>query len=341
MQHQIRGSNRLLLLLLAGMSLLGLFYLAGCTGETPQPATMAAPSSTPTIQAATRTPSPTSVLEPTATPVFGSEEWDYYAWLASRPRNMEAYGLQYDPDAVPTLPPSDSINMPIWLNGMPLENIEGEPVFLPRPLPDKIFSTSANLTMFDCMEGEYWDLYCRESSDLLDYNCEEVLKLRGVYADTSVVQGLIGGCSYPPPVMDEPREDYFYRTGCAFRNDIAYFFIIDGDLRLIKTPAELQELFIPITSPEDAVNYAQLMTGLVAEYQLQPEPEYLYFYDPIDATRVELPPDGYRIFLFHYRTCQCEPWVNSEVELLVTREGDITWIGARPWSMTIGFSCAD
>lgn len=64
-------------------------------------------------------------------------------------------------------------------------------------------------------------------------------------------------------------------------------------------------------------------------------------YDPIDATRVEPAADGYRLYLFQFPSCGCEPWINSEVKLFVDHDGTITWVSARPWSMTIGFSCAD
>jgi hypothetical protein len=322
--------------------------LFGCTVDSALPEMTAtsipSPSRIPATRrpenTATRTPGPTATLEPASTSEPGTE-WDYEAWLASRPRNMEAYGLHYDPEAKPILPPHSSVGMPIWQYGMPLQLIEGEPTFTARPTPENVFSPYANLVLFGCTEGNHLDLYCRIDSALLELDCESLYRLKGVYADIGPVQGLIGRCTYPPPDEDEPREDYFYRTGCAFRSDVGYLFYLDRELRLVKTQAELKELFVPIETVDEAINYAQLMTGLVAEYQLQSAPELLYFNDPIDATRVNLTPEGYRVYLFHYMTCLCEPWINSEVELLVTREGDIEWLGARPWSMTIGFSCAD
>jgi len=319
--------------------------LAAC-GEGTQVAQTASPGPTASATpAATRSVITTPVVSPipssTATEAALPWEMEYKAWLATRPRDMESYGLHYEPQAQPTLPPHSSVNMPIWLYGMPLQVLEGEPEFSARPTPDLVFSSYANLTLFHCREGDSLDIYCRIGSELLDTGCEYLYRLNGVYADLGPVKGLIARCSYPPPAEEEPREAYFYRTGCAFRNDVAYLFYLDRELRIVRTQDELKALFVPINSPLEALSYAQLVTGLVAEYRLQPEPEYLYFYDPVDATRVELRGDGYHVFLFHYQTCFCEPWINSEVEVLVTEVGDITWLGARPWSMTIGFSCAD
>jgi len=345
MPKEYRLSPNAVSFLLCALGLAGAACLAGCAGGPAQGSPPVELASTRTDTAAsvpaTRTPLPETPDKLAISPSVTATASEYQTWLAGRPRNMEAYGMHYDPDAVPTLPPSSSVNMPIWQYDMPLQVIEGEPVFLSRTPPASIYSPYANLTLFGCIEGEHWDIYCKIGSELLAYDCKSLYRLSGTFADVGPVQGLVGRCSYPPPDENEPREDYLYRVGCAFRSDIAYIFFLDRELRLVKTPDELRELFVPLTSPEEAVNYAQLMTGLMADYQLQPQPEYLYFYDPVDATRVELAADGYHVFLFHYRTCLCEPWTNSEVELLVTREGEVTWLGARPWSMTIGFSCAD
>jgi hypothetical protein len=342
MQHEETMLSRLILIFLGRMSLLGMVCLTGCAREMERPPAIARSTSTPTPQPATRTAPPTRTPDPTAAPTGGSGNQAYDEWLATRPRHMEAYGFEYDPSAEPVLPVFDSVCMPIW-RGMtlPLRSIGGEPFFFARPTPEAVFSTEKNLIMLGCMDGESSDLYCRVDSSLLDYDCETLFNVPGVYADTGPVQGLTAICGSSPASRDEPRDAYLYRTGAAFMQDIAYFFLVDNSLRLIKTPSDLMELFTPIKSPEEAVNYAQLVTGLVAEYQLVPQPEYIYFYDPVDATRVETTTEGYRVFLFHYPGCGCEPWVNSEVELLVNRDGKITWLGAKPWSMTIGLSCAD
>lgn len=274
--------------------------------------------------------------------VIDGECLSYDEWLARRPRSMEAYGLEYDPSTKPRLPIRYSLCELIWPGmGLPLATIDGEPAFVARPTPDPLFSADTNLREVGCTERSAWDLECQEASPLLDFPCESLLPERGTYTDSGPVHGLVARCGYPPPSIEEAPEDYLYRVGSAFKQDIAHLFLIDGSLRLIKTPAQLRELYSPITNAADAVNYAQLATGLEASYRQTPQREFLYFYDPIDATRVETTANGYRMFLFHYTTCMCEPWVNSEVELQVDRDGTITWVGARPWSMTIGFSCAD
>jgi hypothetical protein len=316
-------------------------------------------SPSPPIETATLalTPNPaaTHTVAPTATGLAATEAecprthflidgqcLSYEEWLASRPRTMDAYGFEYDPSSKPGLPPSFSLCLSIWPGrGLPLTTIEGEPAFMARSAPESQLSAEENLRKVACVQGDGSDLQCQGDSPLNEFACESLLKIRGVYADIGPVKGLIARCGYSPPSLEESHEDYLYRVGAAFKQDIAYLFFVDGSLKLIKTPSELKELFSPISSPAEAINYAQLATGLVASYRLAPQPEFLYFYDPIDATRAEPTEAGYRLFLFHFTGCGCEPWVNSEVELLVDRDGTITWVGARPWSMTIGFSCAD
>jgi hypothetical protein len=295
----------------------------------------------PVAPAATRT-STTEAGCPRTHLLIDGQCMSYEDWLAGRPRSMEAYGFEYDPSTKPELPSNFSLCLSIWPgNRLPLKTIEGEPAFLSRPAPEAEFSAESNLRKVGCTREGGSDLQCQVDSPLHDFACESLSESGGVYTDIGPIQGLVAECGYSSPSWDEPPEDYLYRVGAAFRRDIAYLFFVDGSLKLIKTPAQLKELFVPIDSPAEAVNYAQLATGLPASYRLTPQPEYLYFYDPIDATRVEPTTTGYRVFLFHFPGCGCEPWVNSEVELLVDGDGAISWAGARPWSMTIGFSCAD
>jgi hypothetical protein len=110
---------------------------------------------------------------------------------------------------------------------------------------------------------------------------------------------------------------------------------------LLSTADSLKALFAPIESREEAVAYAQLMTGLIAQFTVDDDPNLLYFQDPIEGTQITEIDGEYRMNLFHFVSCFCEPWVNSEVEILVGQSGDVTWLGAIPISMTTGFSCAD
>jgi len=336
---------------------LGIYVCGACT---PAPIdSTEAPASRPPLETVTSLPTPHPGGTGPATSTATSSETaqtdcprthlpidgrclSYEEWLASRPRTMEAYGFEQDPSAQPELPPTFSLCLSVWPGmGLPLATIEGQPTIASRPAPEPPFSSEENLRRVACTQANGSDLQCQEDSPLHDFACESVHRSIGVYSDIGPVRGLVASCGYSPPDWDEPPEDYLYRMGAASRHDVAHFFLVDGVLRLIKEPAQLKKLFAPIKSAAEAINYAQLATGLVASYRLAPRPEYLYFYDPIDATRAEPTAEGYRLFLFHFQSCACEPWVNSEVELLVERDGTITWVGARPWSMTIGFSCAD
>ena len=152
---------------------------------------------------------------------------------------------------------------------------------------------------------------------------------------------LVGTCYSVYSNEDQPRDEYLYRAGCAFRRNVSFIFKVGGDYVQIRTAEELKIFFGSIDSPKEALVYALLMTGLRAQYALDYHHDLLYFQDTILGTQVIETDEGYSLNLFHFQGCLCEPWVNSEVSLLVGRSGELTWVGAVPVSMTTGFSCTD
>lgn len=276
------------------------------------------------------------MLSPTPT-IDHYQEW--LDWLATRPRDMESYGRIYDQSAVAELPPRITVNMPIWHEELPLLVIDHEPEFVDSIPPVTPGEPDAVLSRVGCAR-ENGAIICAEESPWQVFKCDELITLG------------INNTGLPPEIHfyaecliaedeKEGRDSYLYRKGCAFRKNVAYIIGSNNDYRLIRTPLELQEIWQPIETPEEALSYALLMTGLSATYHFEGQPNLLYFKDPIEGTRVTEKDGEYLINLFHYQTCLCEPWDNSEVYLLVDREGVITWLGALPISMTIGFGCAD
>ena len=299
-------------------------------------------SPTPEVPPPTAMPSliPTEEIipSPSLTPTI-----DYYQewldWLSTQPRDMESYGKVYDPDAIAVLPPSRTVNMFIWDEHLPLQVLDHTPAFIDTPLLLQSEDLTAALAEAGCARDGR-SITCAQGSPWLEFGCEFYLMPKA--GDTGLPPGmdLLAQC-LTPEVEEEDRSDYLFRTGCAFRNDVAYILQDGDDYRLISTLEEMQDLWQPIETPEEALTYAVLMTGLSATHHFAAQPELIYFKDPLEGTRVTLENDHYLINLFHYETCLCEPWVNSEVFLSVDRQGELTWLKALPISMSIGFGCAD
>jgi hypothetical protein len=266
---------------------------------------------------------------------------EYYEWLASRPHDMESYGFNYDPDATPQAPPWDPIGFPIWGYSLPLVAFDDAPRFVSYALPDIRDDIESILNKAGCSFTGYWDIDCQGSSPIAKFGCESLYRLRRYHLGSAPGYEVLAICSLPPTEEDTLREGGLFRIGCAFRRDAAFVISREGGYELIQTRQQVKDLLLPIDSPEKALDYAQMMTGLSPIYSFHAEPELLYFQDPIEGTRVTESDGIYTINLFHMQGCFCEPWVDSEIYLELDREGEISFIGGLPISMTIGMSCAD
>ena len=275
------------------------------------------------------------------TATIDATAYPYLAWLATRPRDMEFYGFIYDPDATPELPPPEAVGMPIWGRHVPLRAFDREPRFIAYPTPLARANTEALLTQAGCVQASYWTIECTAGSPLAGLGCEEFRSPKGYYPGLDPDVHVVALCLNGSEDSDEEHDTRLYRFGCAFRRDVAFVLEAKGEYWRINTPEQVKALLIPIDSLEKALTYAEMRTGLSATYSFEREPDLLYFQDPVEGTRVTEADGVYTLNMFHYMGCMCEPYVNSEVYLTVDRQGEITWLGAVPWSMTIGMSCSD
>lgn len=200
---------------------------------------------------------------------------------------------------------------------------------------------TALLDQAGCSLVQNQSIECSPDSPLADFGCGWIYRSQNDYPGLDPDIHILAACSLSLDDPDEPPSAYLYRAGCAFRSDTAFLLEQDGNYRILRTPEEIKSLLVPIDTPEKALTYAEMMTGLDTVYQFEPDPDLLYFQDQVEGTRVKAENGGYTINLFHFQHCFCEPWVNSIVILTVDQAGNLTWQSASPWSMTLGFSCAD
>jgi hypothetical protein len=123
---------------------------------------------------------------------------------------------------------------------------------------------------------------------------------------------------------------HLYTEGCMAPSLIRYVVYRDGQFQVIGSWLELQEVFAPIESPDEALSFAIALTGYSAYYGLEVEPGLTYFVDTLEDTHVvdtddgSETPGGYRVHLFYYELCGCGPHDTVSAKVFVTRSGQIS-----------------
>lgn len=96
---------------------LSAIFLRACTspGSTTSPQNHSSLAATLTVTQIPQTQTPTLTLTPSPSPTLDDQSFRA-TWLTSRPRDMESYGMVYDPNATAELPPRDSPPQPHFLS---------------------------------------------------------------------------------------------------------------------------------------------------------------------------------------------------------------------------------
>lgn len=256
------------------------------------------------------------------------------------PRSLEAYGLSYRENALPNLPPSNSISQRIWPNGLPSKPIENAPKFVLYSQPEPPQDDQAFLEQAGCeASNSYID--CVQDSPLTRFSCDSMFAPQGVSFGLQPNLPLLAICLYEAPFYEEPKDEYLYREGCSHIVDVGYIFIVNEEYVLVKTEKEMRDLFAPIESSNEALSYSQMVTGLSAQYKFSFDETKLYLQETIEGTRIIEANNGFEVNLYHYSVCGCEPSITSQVDITINRNGFITWNGAKPISLTTGEVCTE
>jgi hypothetical protein len=123
---------------------------------------------------------------------------------------------------------------------------------------------------------------------------------------------------------------------------VGHIFKVDDNYVLVNSAAEMQGMFAPIDSPEEALSYTQLLTGLRAEYEFKPRfGKQMFLQEVVQDTHVTDLGHGYFVHLYHSPTLGCGPYITSQVDVIVDRDGTITWMGATPVYVDLHMMCLD
>lgn len=121
------------------------------------------------------------------------------------------------------------------------------------------------------------------------------------------------------------REFFYASDGGMLRPSYRYVVYKEGGLQEIHTIAELQALYAPITSANEALSYAMVATGLEADFRdkLEEDLERYHFYVlKLENTYVKPTNDGYQVLLYH-SSWPCEMATTTTEVVTVMKDGRI------------------
>jgi hypothetical protein len=250
--------------------------------------------------------------------------------------------MHYDDSATLELPPDHSMSMLFWGQGVPVTPVETTPEFIQYPTPAAPPNASDPLSQAGCQVGRFWwDVTCTPDSPLNRFGCAYLGDPQEVAYGLQPMIPLVAICMIETEEWEAAKAGGIYMVGCAFKSTVHYIFKIEDEYVLVSSADELNEMFAPIDSPEEAVSYAQLVTGLEAIYGFSYDPTLMYFHEMIEGTHVTKTDGLFDMNLFNYAECGCEPNFTTQIDIQVNRAGKITWKNAVPVYMTTGWSCAD
>ncbi|HEY9849062.1 MAG TPA: hypothetical protein V6D28_06370 [Leptolyngbyaceae cyanobacterium] len=196
-----------------------------------------------------------------------------------------------------------------------------QPEIVNYPKPDLEVDLSA-FRRGGCNVDRDGNLNCEWESPVADLGCTTL----------SQPSDLLGGLNpkFPLAVCKQRSArsrpatgEYIYQTGGLLPTYYRYVVYKNGKFSLIKNEREFKNTFAPIESSQEALSYALAVKNLQAFYGQQINPDYEYFVDKIEDTRVQQNRDGYLINLYEKRIFGCGPHPTSVVNVLVTRDGNV------------------
>jgi hypothetical protein len=133
---------------------------------------------------------------------------------------------------------------------------------------------------------------------------------------------------------EPPDPSFFKMTGCLMPLYQAVVIAVDGEFRLVSDPDDYPAYFEPIESEDEALSYAQLVTGLDAVFgrEAVQESSYIYRVDQLEDTHVVKTDDGYVVNLFSGAEplCGCGTHTFYQRDVLVRPDGQVEIIQSTP-----------
>jgi hypothetical protein len=126
------------------------------------------------------------------------------------------------------------------------------------------------------------------------------------------------------------KDQFIYRDGCLLPQYARYVVQQDGKFILLENLADLQRMYAPITTQDEALSYAVAATGLSAYFGFEAPRGFRYFVRTLEDSHVVTGGGEFRVYLYDYKLCGCGPHTTEYVELLVKPDGQIEETGRTP-----------
>jgi len=203
------------------------------------------------------------------------------------------------------------------------------PVVINHPKPDLGVDVQPFIDA-GCSGENLYVMECAVDSPLRELGCDF---LRSA--------ALVGGLdpAYPAAIClrremsgEPPDPSSFQMTGCMAPLYQSTVISVDGEFRLVSSSDDFQAYFEPIESEDEALSYAQLVTGWDAVYGRQVSPAYTYRAERIEDTYVVKTEDGYLVSLFSgpEPLCGCGVHTFYQQDVLVRPDGQVEVIQSTP-----------
>ena len=173
--------------------------------------------------------------------------------------------------------------------------------------------------------------------------CTADSPIRALGCDFLSINALSGGldpsnavatCSRREVSGEPPNPSFFNMTGCLMPVYQADVISVNGEFRLLSGPDDLQAYFAPVESENEALSYAQLVTGLNAVYgrEAVQGSSYVFRVDRLEDTHVVKTDEGYLVNLFSgpEPLCGCGTHTFYQRDVLVRPDGQVEIIASTP-----------
>jgi hypothetical protein len=214
--------------------------------------------------------------------------------------------MVYDVQATAILPPYPSNGMPIWRNEIPATPIDTDPQFLLPPNQIPFVDPFSSIERAGCtLVRDHYDLECSADNALIKFGCSWFSTLQWVSFSNTEELSLVAECQTLTQDWKNLNPQSLYLVGCAFKRTVGYIFYIKDEYVLLDTRNEIQEIFLPLENPDDALSYVQLMTGLEVVDNFTFDLTLLYLQTNIYSTFVTEDDGIFRMNLYYSKGCSC------------------------------------
>ena len=169
---------------------------------------------------------------------------------------------------------------------------------------------------------------CFENTDCLPDELDPIaLQFNAIHP----VSDLLGGFDPQIPLAlvqnvsfaGDPEVPAVYTEGCMATFSVRYLAVDQDQIVLVDDVEDLQRLFAPIDSADEALSYVVAATGLIPLFDLEAHPEYTRYSKPLAESHVVFDGEKYLVTLFDTFLCGCGPHIVESVEVSVLADGTL------------------